>query len=204
MIAATRHAILVVCCLLGAPAAEAMTPFNCKGPFGRDASHAKLVATFGAGNTIIKYDDESDMEVTILFPNDPKRLLQVQWKDQNSRRGLGHVTIGRHSSWMVAGLAIGTPLAEIERLNGSPFKLNYFEGDYGGAITSWLGGRFDKPLPGGCMLGAYVTIDDEHVPTEVQKAVDREVTTDRSLLSSGAGLRAAKPVVNQMIVSFPE
>jgi hypothetical protein len=106
--------------------------------------------------------------------------------------------------WTVAGLAIGTPLAEVERLNGSPFKLNYFEGDYGGAITSWLGGRFDKQLPGGCVLGAGVMIDVEHVPTEVQKAIDTEATTDRSLRSSGAGLRAAKPVVNEMIVSFPE
>jgi hypothetical protein len=206
MTAATRHAILVVCCLLGTPAlaAEPTTPFNCKGPFGRDASHAKLAAAFGAGNTIIRNDDEADAEVTILFPNDPKHRLKVEWKDQKRRRGLSHVTIVGHSLWNVAGLVIGTPLAEVERLNGGPFQLNYFEGDYGGAIINWLGGRFDKPLPDGCVLGAFVAVDYEHLPTEVQKAVDREVATDRSLLSSGAGLRAAKPVVSEMIVSFPE
>jgi len=204
--AAIPCATLIAWCLLCIPAlaAEPTTPFKCTGPFGRDASHAKLAATFGAGNAIIKYDDEFDAEVTVLFPNDPKRRLKVAWKDQKGRRGLGHVTIVGRSSWSVAGLMTGTPLAEAERLNGGPFKLNYFDGDYAGAITSWLGGRFDKPLPGGCVLGAYISIDDDHIPAEVSKAVDKEVMKDGSLLSSGVALRAAKPVVNSMIVSFPE
>jgi hypothetical protein len=67
MTAAARHAIPVVFCLLGTPAlaAEPTTPFNCNGPFGRDASHAKLAATFGAGNIVIRNDEEADAEVTI-------------------------------------------------------------------------------------------------------------------------------------------
>lgn len=197
-------AVLVVCCLLGMPAlaAEPMTPYKCEGPFGRDASCAKLAATFGAGNTVTTYDGESDSEVTILFPNNPARRLKIEWNDQKARRNIGHVTIAG-SSWSVAGVVIGMPLAEFERLNGGPFKLNYFEGDYGGAITDWLGGRFAGPLPGGCLLGAFVTID-EHLPDAVNKTLDREVTPDRSLFSSGAGLRVAKPQVGQMIVSFPK
>jgi len=51
------------------------------------------------------------------------------------------------------------------------------------------------------VLGAFVGID-ERLPEA--KALDEEVSPDRSLLSSGTGLRAAKPVVNQMIVSFPK
>jgi hypothetical protein len=51
------------------------------------------------------------------------------------------------------------------------------------------------------VLGAFVGID-EGLPEAMSKALDEEVTPDRSLLSSGTGLRAAKPVVNQMIVSF--
>ena len=45
---------------------------------------------------------------------------------------------------------------------------------------------------------------DEHLPEAVNKALDKEVTPNGSLLSSGRGLHAAKPVVTQIIVSFPK
>jgi hypothetical protein len=120
MITAARRAILVLCCLL-TPAfgAEPKTPFSCGGPFGRETSHAKLTRTFGAANATIEDVGEFDEEVTILFPNDPMRRLMVLWKDQRGRRGLRSVIIrGSRSSWSVAGVAIGTPLVEVERLNG--------------------------------------------------------------------------------------
>jgi hypothetical protein len=200
MNATTRYAILVVYCLFGTPAlaAEATAPLKCGGLFGRDTSHAKLLATFGAGKAITEYDGEVDAEVTILFPDDPKRRLKIQWKNQKDRRDLGSITIARRSSWRVAGLSIGTPLAEVERLNGGPFKLNYFEGDYGGAIIDWMGGKLDARLPGGCMLGAFVAIE-EGVSLD---AVNKEIAPDRTLLSSGEGLRAPKPFVSAIIVSF--
>ncbi|WP_145928003.1 hypothetical protein [Bradyrhizobium neotropicale] len=159
-----------------------------------------MASKYGAANIATEYDGEADAEVTILFPNDPERRLRVQWKDQKARRNPGYFTIEGRSSWSVAGVTIGTSLIELERLNDGPFKLNYFEGDYGGAITDWLKGRFDAPVSGGCVLGAFVGID-EQLPES--KALDEEVTPDRSLHSSGAKLRAAKPVVSKMIVSFP-
>jgi hypothetical protein len=183
-------------------AAERTTPFKCEGQFGRNASHATLAATFGADNAVSNEDAESDSEVTILFPNNAARRLKIEWNDQKSRRGLRHVTI-TGLSWSVAGVVIGMPLVELERLNGGPFKLNYFEGDYGGAITDWLGGRFNAPLSGGCVLGVFVGIDERH-PDAPTQALEKEVMPDRSLLSSGAGLRATKPVVSKMIVSFPK
>ena len=206
MNAAIRCAILFVYCLFGGPtfAAEQKMPFKCESPFDRKSSHEKLAATFGAANAIIKYDGERDADVTILFPDDPKRTLKIEWRNAKARRGLGWVRIAGPSSWSVAGLSIGTPLAEVERMNGGPFKLNYFEGDYGGDITDWLGGRLDKPLPGGCVLGASVGIDEEHLPADIAREMDKEVSADRSLLSSGAGLRSARPLVSQLIVSFPQ
>jgi len=138
----TRRSLTVAYCLIGtaALAAEPTMTFKCEGPFGRDAAHAKLASKYGAANIVTEYDGEADAEVTVLFPNDPERRLKIQRKDQKARRNPGHITIAGRSSWSVAGVAIGTSLIELERLNGGPFKLNYFEGDYGGAITDWLGG----------------------------------------------------------------
>ncbi|MES5487698.1 hypothetical protein QMZ05_33540 [Bradyrhizobium sp. INPA03-11B] len=197
----TCRLLTVACCFIGTAtlAAEPTRTFKCEGPFGREATHARLASKYGAANIATEYDGEADAEVTILFPNDPERRLKIQWKDQKARQNPQYFTIEGRSSWSVAGVAIGTSLIELQRLNGGPFKLNYFEGDYGGAITDWLKGRLDAPVSGGCVLGAFVGID-ERLPES--KALDEEVTPDRSLLSSGMRLRAAKPVVTQMIVSF--
>jgi hypothetical protein len=197
--------LIIACCLIGTAtlAAEPTKILTCEGPFGRNETHAKLASKYGAANTVTVNDGEADADVTILFPDDPQRRLKIQWKDEKARRNPWHITIAGRSSWSAAGVAIGTSLIELERLNGRPFKLNYFEGDYGGAITDWLSGRFTAPLSGGCVLGAFVGID-ERLPAAASKALDEEVTPDRSLLSSGMGLRASKPVVNQIIVTFPK
>jgi hypothetical protein len=199
----TTRSLIFACCFVGttALAAEPAKPFSCEGPFGHDSTYAKLASTYGAANITTEQDAEADTEVTILFPKDPGRRLKIQWKDTKTRRNPMLITMDEHSSWSVAGVAMGTSLIELERLNGGPFKLNYFEGDYGGAITDWLGGHFGTQLSGGCRFGAFVGIDGE-VPEAVNQVMNAEITQDRSLLSTGRGLRAAHPVVTEMFVSF--
>jgi hypothetical protein len=205
----TTRLLTLACCLVGkaALAAEPATTFNCEGPFGRDGSDAKLAAKYGAANVTIEEDVKLDGEVvkvTILFPNDPARRLKIEWKDRKARRNPRVITIEHeHSTWSVAGVAIGTSLVDLERLNGRPFKLNYFEGDYGGDIFDWRGGRFDAPLPGGCLFGASIGIA-ETLPETVGKAMNAEIIENGALLSSGPGLRAAQPTVGQIFISFPK
>ena len=196
-----RHLIQAICLLLCTPAlvAKAATPFRCEGPFGRDANHAKLVATFGANNVASEYDGLNDAEVTIIYPKDPKRRLKILWKDQKTHRGLRTVTIAGPSSWIVAGVTVGMPLVELERLNGGPFRLNDFDGDYPGAIYDWMGGHLHAPLPGGCTFGAAVMIEKGNV-LDLEAA--REAGRDGSWLSSNESLRAAKPVVSEIYVGF--
>jgi hypothetical protein len=106
---------------------------------------------------------------------------------------------GRASAWTVAGVRVGASLLDVEQLNGRAFKLNYFEGEYGGDVIDWQGGRFDQPLSGGCRFGANFVIDDT-VPTP---DMDKEAAADRTLLSGGPGVRAAKPLVAALFVYFP-
>jgi len=183
------------------PAGKPQT-FKCEGSFGPDASHAKLAKEFGAANIDTEEYWDADWEVTVVFPKDPQRRLIIQWKDHEARRKPASIKL-EGSLWSAAGVTIGTPLAELERLNGGPFKLNDFEGDYGGAITDWMGGRFTMPFSAGCRLGLSVWFD-ENLPEAMDGAMEKELLPDRSLLSSGAGLRAAKPVVNEMTVIFPK
>lgn len=201
--AVTGRLLTLAYCFVGAAAlaAEPTTPFSCEGPFGRDTSYARLVSTYGAANVTNEEDAEADSEVTILFPKYPARRLKFLWKNKKARRNPSVITFDEHSSWSVAGVTMKTALVELERLNGGPYKLNFFEGDYGGAITDWLGGHFNASQPGGCWFGAFVTIVDR-VPDAVSEALNAEITRDDSLLSSGPGLRAANPVVSEMSVAF--
>lgn len=47
------------------------------------------------------------------------------------------------SEWATAeGLKVGSSLADLEKINGKPFKFTGFDWDYGGTVTNWNGGNF--------------------------------------------------------------
>lgn len=52
------------------------------------------------------------------------------------------------------------------------------------------------------MFGAFLGIDDERLSEDVNRALEMEGAPTGSMLSSSTALRAAKPVVNEMSVSF--
>jgi hypothetical protein len=117
-----HRSLAVARCLIGTATltAEPTRTFDCEGPVGSDATHARLVSKYGSANFVTEYDGEADAEVTVLFPSVPERRLSIQWKDLKARRNPGHVTIAGRSSWSVAGVTIGTSLVDLERLNGGP------------------------------------------------------------------------------------
>jgi hypothetical protein len=176
--------------------------FKCEGSFSRGTSHARLAKEYGAANIDSEYNGEADANVTILFPKDPERRLIIQWKDEKGRQKPASITIeGKY--WSAAGVVRRAPLVEVERLNGGPFKLNYFDADYGGAITDWMGGRLNAPFSSGCRVGVSIAVD-EKLPEAIDKALFEEQGQDGSLPSSSAALRAAKPWVGELIVIYPK
>lgn len=103
-----------------------------------------LVARYGAANVRRDWVDQGEgmlVDGTILFPDDPERLLEIQWKDTVGRSG-PLVVFASGRRWMIApGLGIGTTLQEIERMNGRPFRLSEFRGHYPGTVVDWTGGQ---------------------------------------------------------------
>ncbi len=108
----------------------------CAGHFGADASHAKLVEAFGADNVIHKRIDRpqgSTGFATILFEQDAKRRLVVEWRHAATRSKPIYIGISGRSEWNgPLGVRVGTGIGEIEKLNGKPFRLNGFGWDLGG------------------------------------------------------------------------
>jgi hypothetical protein len=187
-----------------APAERAATPrvIKCEGPFGRNASHADLVKTFGNGNVVYQDIDGAEGEkikASVLYPNDAKAKLEVIWGDEKARRQ-PTVRARDQSVWTSAnGIRIGMAIADIEKMNGKPFTLSGFDWDYGGRVKDWRGGELAKPLPGGCTVG----VEFVH-PEDAPEASLSKVSGDSDFLSDNADMRAVEPYVAVLTISYPQ
>lgn len=111
-------------------------------------TEAELVQRYGADNVRrdrIALGEGETAPGTVVFPRDASRRLEILWGDTVGHARPSYVAIGGNPTrWLVApGVTIGTPLTELERLNGGPFTLSGFDFDYAGTVQSWRGGRLD-------------------------------------------------------------
>ena len=115
----------------------------CSGLFAKDTSHLKLAMTFEAKNiTFADVDAEGGTKVpaSVLFPTDPKRRLEVWWSNPAERSGLYLIDIHGKSTWTApGGMKLGLTLAQLEKLNGKPFKLKGFDKSGVAAVSDWDG-----------------------------------------------------------------
>jgi hypothetical protein len=169
--------------------------------FGRSTSRVDLVKAFGANNVV---DEEIDsgasekIKASVLYPNDPKARLEFIWSDQKARRRPAAIRAKDQSSWASAnGIRIGMAIADIEKMNGKPFKLSGFDWDLGGRVTDWQGGALGKPLRGGCILG----VEFVH-PEDAPDANLTKVTGDREFSSDNEDMRAVEPFVGTVTISY--
>jgi hypothetical protein len=172
------------------PKPAAVLNIRCDGPFAKDTSHAKLAKAFGARNVAAAGG------ATVLFPNDPKRRLEVTWRDAAGRARPASILVEGQSTWRVRGFRLGKPLAQVEKANGKPFKLVGFA-DGGGNARDWQGGALDK-LSGGCLLGM------RFAPNPKTAAEARNKVSSGELASDSPDVRAVKATIVEMIVGYAE
>jgi hypothetical protein len=174
---------------------------RCDGAFGKDTSHARLASLFGAKNVVFQPVDGpegSKMNATVIFPNDPKRRIEVLWHDENARKKPATIVIGPQSTWRARGFRIGERIDDVERVNGKPFKMSGFDWTYGGAARDWQGGKLEN-LSGGCRLGMRFEAD----PNAPGSARD-SLTGNREFASDDPGMRAVTPKIVELIVGYPQ
>jgi len=133
--------------------AEGKNVLQCDGAFARDSSHAKLVQSFGKSSVAFTDIDGAEGEkvkASVIYPDEPRRRVEILWHDEKARARPSTIRVGFKSQWRtVRGLRIGSELAEVEKINGRPFKLVGFDWDLGGRVSDWMGGTL-ATLPGGC------------------------------------------------------
>jgi len=189
----------------GAPHAASMASTTshvvvCSGLFAKDSSHLKLAMTFETKNvtfTDVDADGGAKVPASVLFPNDPKRRLEVWWSNPAARSDLYLIDIHGKSLWSgPGGMKLGLTLAQLEKLNGKPFKLKGFDKKGVATVSDWDGGTL-AALPGGCKSGVNLTADPKAAPDAVSA-----LTADKEYSSSDAAIRAVKPTVSEVLIGY--
>jgi hypothetical protein len=172
----------------------------CSGVFGRDSSHAKLASAFQSRNVAFTQVDASSgakVMASVLYAKDPTRRLEVWWSKPASRSDTHLIVINGQSDWIAPGeLHLGLTLAELEKLNGKPFKLSGFDKDHVATLSDWNGGLLDG-VAGGCKVGISLRADPHTAASMLS-----ELPADRGFTSSDAALRAANPTVSEILVAY--
>ncbi|HTE78213.1 MAG TPA: hypothetical protein VK653_15965 [Xanthobacteraceae bacterium] len=171
----------------------------CSGAFDKHSSHLKLEKAFGSKNVISSDVDASDgskVPASVLFPNDPKRRLEVWWSNP-ARDDTYLIVIDGQSTWTApGGLRLGQSLEQLEKLNHKPFKLKGFDKGHVATVSDWDGGALAK-LAGGCKSGVSLRAD---VKTSADALT--AVAADKEFSSSDQAMRAAKPKVNEILIGY--
>jgi len=172
----------------------------CSGIFAKDSSHAKLASAFRSHNVSyaqVETNSGGKAMASVLYPKDPKRRLEVWWSQPATKSDTHLIVINGQSDWIAPGeVHLGLTLADLEKLNGKPFKLSGFDKDQVATLSDWDGGTLSAPA-GGCKIGISLRADPK-----TPAATLAGLRADRAYASSDASLRAANPKVSEILVAY--
>src|SRR5215467_14827315 len=105
IIATFVAALGLVAAPLSAQQRAPTTVVACSGTFAKDSSHLKLAMFFDSKNITFTDVEASGSKVpaSVLFPNDPKRRLEVWWSNPTARSNIHLIVIGGQSTWAAPG-----------------------------------------------------------------------------------------------------
>jgi hypothetical protein len=177
------------------------TVIDCaKGPFSKDSSHLRLAMTFDSRNvafTEVEANGGSKVPASVVFPNDPKRRLEVWWSNPAERRDTYLIDINGKSTWTApSGMKLGLTLAQLEKLNHKPFKIKGFDKDGTATVSDWDGGAL-AILPGACKSGVTLKADPK-APAAALSAL----AADKEYSSSDPEMKVIKPTISEILIGF--
>jgi hypothetical protein len=178
---------------------QTVSVLTCKGPFTKAATHAALVKHFGTKDAvweIVDGPEGSTYGVTAIYPKDPKRRLEVVWRDEVGRKEPLSLDVkSENTAWTApGGIAMKMPIAEVERHNGKPFMLMGYQWDMWGWVVDWKNGK----LP-----GATKAAGCDNLTVRLEETGDSsKAAGEGPYASNSKGIKRAKPVVVSFGVGF--
>jgi hypothetical protein len=154
-------AALVVVALLAAPSVVSVVtaadtvwrlePGEGAGDITARSSEAQIIRRFGRRNVArvdVSLGNGQVEPGTIVFPKDPRRKIDILWKNRTVRTSPRYARVsGEDSVWSLKpGVRLGKTLEELETMNGAPLTLSGLGGSNGGTVVSWNRGTLDRAL----------------------------------------------------------
>src|SRR5208283_4104813 len=138
---------------------------------------------------------------TVLFPRDPKRSINILWKDPKTKRSPRFLTIrGNPSRWRtVHQVTLGASLKQLEQINGRPFLLAGLGWDYSGTVRSWQGGVLDKDFHGNGRV--FIRLDYSAEQARAAQDLD-QVQGDTPFTSDHPVMQKVNPRVYEIMWEF--
>lgn len=167
------------------------------GAFDANASEASLVAAYGTANVSSEQfeDDGGPYTGTRVLTGDEE--VMVRWKNDAERSQPANISISGHASAWTGphALSLGMTIEDLERLNGRPFEILGFDWDLGGQLWDTRGGALSRDLASGCLLFVFFEPRAEQIA--------ESISGDRAIMSNDPALRAARPIVRQIVYRYP-
>jgi hypothetical protein len=151
------------------------------GKINKATTFNELQTTFGKANLqdTINYGAEGmdSFVVTKVYANTPKEIV-INWQLDKFHHAIGTVDCLQENSpyHTIDSLKIGSTLEKLLQVNGK--KINFYgtQWDYGGMITSYNGGKFDK-------VNIFFRLDS-HPDASNKIMGDHELNTDLPLVKA--------------------
>jgi hypothetical protein len=203
-----RIQVSILALLLASPAAWAadvdwlIVPGERIGAITPASSEAELRQIYGdenVGEAEVNIGEGETETGTVLFDKDPERRIQILWSDPHSKSKPARIQIDEpRNRWKTReGIAIGTSLHELERMNGRPFTLTGFGWDYSGTVVDWDNGALEKfgGSWGRIILRLY---PEAGLPPDAPD----DLWGDRDIPSDQPSMQNLDPKVYQIIMQF--
>jgi len=177
-----------------------------KGPINGHTTREELVRAYGKANVVDRDVDIGEGEIqpgTVIFPNDPKRSIEILWRDPVKKTQPSSAQIqGDASLWKAShGISLGTSLKQLEQFNGKPFQMAGFGWDYSGTVMSWENGSLATELDG--EHGRVIVRLDCRPGGNVSQDEQNQVMGDGDFSSHHPVMQKLNPVAYQIIWVFP-
>jgi hypothetical protein len=175
-------------------------PITCSSPVSPNESAKSLMLRYG-DEAIIQDDlftgiEDITYKGLVLHPRPLDWRIEVAFTDETMSR-VSVLTLpndAKSSHWNFAGVTVGASLADVQKINGTPFLVKEAETDADGFVASWNGGILDRPLPGNCMITVRFGRNDNNLAP---------ISGDR-VSSDNPKLVKWPPVVILIEVNFPK
>jgi hypothetical protein len=171
------------------------TVVECSGPFAKDSGMLALAVAYDSRNVTFTQEtvQGAQVGVTVLFAKDPRRRLEVWWRNAN-RTGVYLIDIAGKSIWSgPKGVKLGLTLDQLQKLNKKPFKVSGFDENGVSNVADWDGGEL-AALPGGCKAGVSL-----HASV---KTADAALPAKDQYSSEDPAMRALKPTVSEILIGY--